>query len=456
MSKEGTRISQCMIVKNEEKNIERALSWGRSVMWEQIVVDTGSTDRTVEIAREMGATVCEFEWIDDFSAAKNYAIEQCTGDWIALLDADEYMVPEDVKKLPDFIEELYLRDLDGLSTGWQQLNDEGKIFSSGTQVRIFRNLPDIRYRRRIHEQLESNTGRELRLGDAVNELSIFHTGYQKEALGEKKRSGRNMKLILKELKNNPEDYEMMGYLGDEYQGEGDKKMAIEWFQRSIEYMPDRLRDNDQRSAVTFTSLMMILTGEGSDEYQWREAEQVYGKAVKLLPQEADFDYIIGHLYAATGRAEQAISHLETAIHKLDTYGCNNKALHLSANLLEVYEILVKCCYMAGQKEKCMNYGITYLKYKKFGASVLTRLFKILLPAGGGNSEEANRAVLEFFSKIYDFSSQMDRLFLVKTAQVSGCKGFVEYAAPTLLSPEERKEFGFEEQEAESSSEDSEK
>lgn len=53
-SKRGERISQCMIVKNEEKNIERALSWGKTVMWEQIVVDTGSTDRTVEIARGWG------------------------------------------------------------------------------------------------------------------------------------------------------------------------------------------------------------------------------------------------------------------------------------------------------------------------------------------------------------------------------------------------------------------
>ncbi len=70
----GVRLSQCMIVKNEEKNIERALSWGKDIMYEQIVVDTGSTDRTVEIAKGMGAKVYHFEWIDDFAAAKNYAI----------------------------------------------------------------------------------------------------------------------------------------------------------------------------------------------------------------------------------------------------------------------------------------------------------------------------------------------------------------------------------------------
>ena len=192
------RISQCMIVRNEEKNIEQALSWGKSVMWEQVVVDTGSTDRTVELAKRMGARVVTFPWVDDFAAAKNYAIEQAQGDWIAFLDADEYMTPEDAGKLKALIDCLEPDVYDGISTGWQQLDENGKIFSSGTQIRIFRNSPDIRYRRRIHEQLESVSGREFSVGDAVQELAIFHTGYQGKRFEEKKRSGRNRRLILKE------------------------------------------------------------------------------------------------------------------------------------------------------------------------------------------------------------------------------------------------------------------
>ena len=90
-----------MIVKNEEKNIRRALSWGKDIMCEQIVVDTGSSDRTVEIAREMGAKIFFFPWINDFAAAKNFAIDQAKGDWIAFLDADESFTPEDTKKIPE-------------------------------------------------------------------------------------------------------------------------------------------------------------------------------------------------------------------------------------------------------------------------------------------------------------------------------------------------------------------
>ena len=72
-------ISQCMIVKNEEENIIRALAWGKELFDEQIVVDTGSTDQTVELAKSMGAKVYRFDWIDDFAAAKNFAISKANG-----------------------------------------------------------------------------------------------------------------------------------------------------------------------------------------------------------------------------------------------------------------------------------------------------------------------------------------------------------------------------------------
>ena len=153
-NKRQARISQCMIVKNEERNIEKALSWGKSIMWEQIVVDTGSTDHTVELAAKLGAKVVHFQWIDDFAAAKNFAIDQARGEWIAFLDADEYMEPGDAKKMGEVLERLTHDAIDAVSTGWQQINDKGEIFLSGTQIRFFRNRPDIRYRRKIQEQLE--------------------------------------------------------------------------------------------------------------------------------------------------------------------------------------------------------------------------------------------------------------------------------------------------------------
>lgn len=444
------RISQCLIVKNEESNIERALSWGKDIMWEQIVVDTGSTDRTVELAKKAGARIFSFPWTDDFAAAKNFALEQARGNWIAFLDADEYLMPEDAKKLVRVLKGLPAGKFDGISTGCLNLDDEGNISSSATLVRFFRNTPELRYRRRIHEQLEAKSRRELYIGDLTKDISIFHTGYQRKVLDGEAKKGRNRRLILKELEDHPDSYEMLGYMGDECVGDGDYEEAEKWYRRAVAHTPDKVSEFDQRSAVTFSKLLKLLTErEGT---VWEDLKEIYGQAVGLLPQEADFDYIVARFFASQGQAGEAIRYLETAIGKLDTYGCNNKALLLAGDLLSAYDLLVRCCYEAGEKQKCVGYGATYLKYNKYGMAVLSRILKTLLPAGEtgrGNEEPSGQqmhsqeyqAVAEFLSRIYDFSSLKDRLFLVKAAQMSERMGFAEYMLNRYFTPEERGKLG---------------
>lgn len=429
------RISQCMIVKNEEKNIERALSWGKQIMWEQIVVDTGSTDRTAEIAEAMGASVFLFPWIDDFAAAKNFAISKAKGDWIALLDADEYIRPEDVGKLPGILDQLSRRGLEGLSTGWQQLDDEGNIFSSGTQIRIFRNDPEIRYRRRIHEQLESVRGRELRIGDVVQELSIFHEGYQTKAL--KGKSGRNRRLIQEELKDHPEDYEMMGYMGDECSADGETAEAIRWYRHAVEHMPLSLKEYDQRSAATFTYLLRLLSEE--EKVLAGEVQKVYDQAVQLLPKEADFDYMMGRFFAVQEQPGQASACLERALQKLETYGCSNRALLLAGNLQDAYDLLVQCYYQTGELQACVNRAVTYLKYDRYGMGVLSRLLMALL-SGEGTIKEYE-AVRDFLSRLYHMGDLKDRLFLIKAAKLSGREGFYDFLLNCMFTQEERKGLG---------------
>ena len=189
--KKTVRISQCMIVKNEESSIEKALSWGKEIMWEQIVVDTGSTDRTAELAAGLGASVYHFPWTDDFAAAKNFAAGKAQGD-----------------------------------------------------------------RRRIHEQLVRLDGTPLRVADGTRELSILHSGYSRNAR-KKKDTNRNLKLIQKELEEHSDDYEMLGYLGDEYYAAGDLAGAEDSYRESITHMPAVLDERDQRSAATFLYLLQI-------------------------------------------------------------------------------------------------------------------------------------------------------------------------------------------------------
>ena len=87
----SAKLSLAMIVKDEALTIQRVLECARLVCDELIVVDTGSTDETPELARAMGARVVQFEWVDDFAAARNHAFEHCGGDWIVWLDADDIL-----------------------------------------------------------------------------------------------------------------------------------------------------------------------------------------------------------------------------------------------------------------------------------------------------------------------------------------------------------------------------
>src|SRR5688500_8695000 len=93
------KLSLCMIVKNEETFLEDALREAKLYCEELIVVDTGSSDRSVEIAKTCGAKVSFFEWVNDFSLARNFSLSQASGDWILILDADERLTTEDWQTL---------------------------------------------------------------------------------------------------------------------------------------------------------------------------------------------------------------------------------------------------------------------------------------------------------------------------------------------------------------------
>src|SRR5919202_4935317 len=140
-------LSLCMIVKNERQNLHRCLASIKPYVDEMIVVDTGSEDGTPEIAAQYGAKVSYFEWCDDFSAARNYAISQASGNWILMPDADEELVIES----EDFLNQLSLRPhILAYSVALTEANDPSR--TPAYLIRLLRNIPEIKYVGRFHEQ----------------------------------------------------------------------------------------------------------------------------------------------------------------------------------------------------------------------------------------------------------------------------------------------------------------
>jgi len=287
------RLSQCMIVKNEEKKIEKALEWAKRVAIEQIVVDTGSTDRTIEIAERMGAKVFHFEWINDFSAAKNFAIEQASGNWIALLDADEYFSPVDTQKLMVFLRRIMTdphmkANFHVLNCAWVNVDEEGNPHSVQDQERVFRNLPSLRYMGRIHERL--NVAKENIF--EVDEIEIIHTGYSQTALKETGKAERNARMLRVELEENPDDLNIKSYLADSLKLSEDNKDKAEadmLFQEVIDGGKQVIPDLLKKAYIHFINKIR------EDKDKVAECEALCKKACEAIPGDKDLDAFYAHL-----------------------------------------------------------------------------------------------------------------------------------------------------------------
>jgi len=446
------RISQCMIVKNEEKNIKRALSWGRDIMWEQIVVDTGSTDQTVEIAEKLGAQVYHYTWTDDFAAAKNFALEQAQGDWIAFLDADEYMTEADTKHLSDILNRLSGSQYIAVRATCNNLNDNGLSLYCNSMIRFFRNRPDLRYRGRIHENLclagRLPGGQEVL--DACVELTIFHTGYAPGAADQEQKTERNLSLLQKEIEERPEDIIVMGYLGDTYRAKEDYDRSIAWYERAVRLLPPPPPQGwpreDTRTFRTLVSLLLVLCEQRGGEEERIHA--AYEHALTYAPDEPDLDYVMGRWHASRGEYREACVHLEHGMALLERDGNTYFGARLAANLMGTWELLAICYLNQGELGKCAKTCTGVLSAAPFTAGILkvllaafcqdaARYEKELTQAAAFVPSQASRPapaangkqVLAFLGRIYDFKDLKSRMFVLKIAEE------VEYAELVLAMQE---------------------
>lgn len=210
-------LSLCMIVHNEEDQIENCLLSVKDIVQEIIIVDTGSTDRTREIAEKFGAKVIAHLWNGDFSAARNVGIAECTCNWILVLDADEEWDAQNNGKLEQLLkdEAIYAYSLKIINYYGKTRLEEDYVTDS--VCRLFRNLPHIQFRGMIHEEVtKSITEHYSRERIAFTDAVIRHYGYLDDVIGKKNKNKRNMEIVKKALDKMPSDYYLQYALGTEY------------------------------------------------------------------------------------------------------------------------------------------------------------------------------------------------------------------------------------------------
>jgi glycosyltransferase involved in cell wall biosynthesis len=218
-----------MIVRNEEQQLPRCLKSVRGMVDEIIIVDTGSSDRTIEVAEQYGAIVVRTEWERDFAKARNRGLALAQGEWVLFLDADEMLDAATGKQLR--------KEADHEAAGlflqiWNVVgsSDDERGGTVHPVLRLFRNDPDIRFEGRIHEQIAASIlrkwpGAVFRLTDA----KIFHYGYRHDIVLEKNKLQRNMELLERAVLEEPNNGFHRYNLGVEFLRAGMPEKALEAF-----------------------------------------------------------------------------------------------------------------------------------------------------------------------------------------------------------------------------------
>lgn len=198
------RVSLSMIVKNEELLLRGCLESVRNVVDEISIVDTGSTDGTVRVAREFGARVSTFTWTGDFSEARNVALANCDGDWVLYLDADERLAPGQESLIRALVSSpsasaYNVRVRSGLTL------PSGRTVQVMSYPRLLRRTPSVRFEGVVHEQVMPSI---LRAGGRIepSALLIEHLGYDRGYEILKKKAERNLTPLIQQAASEPDDW----------------------------------------------------------------------------------------------------------------------------------------------------------------------------------------------------------------------------------------------------------
>ncbi|MEM1424992.1 MAG: glycosyltransferase [Cyanobacteria bacterium P01_H01_bin.130] len=318
-SSDQPSISFCLIAKNEAANLPRCLDSVRELCDELVVVDTGSTDGTVIKAVNLGAKVSFFEWCDDFAAARNYGLAQVTGDWVLMLDGDEWLLPEAIAPIRDAIQQDNAIAINLLR---QEIGADQSPYSLVS--RLFRRHPAVTFERPYHALIDDSVTRLIEADPHWRVLSlslpaIAHDGYQAAAIALQNKQARARQAMETYLANHPEDPYVCSKLGallaDEKSADG--SVEEETLKRSRELLKRGLKQAEQDNNPELLyelhyHLAIVDTQRGNPDL----ARSHYRVALKqpVLPLvRVAAEVNLGNLYQEAGQLKDAIALYQSAI-----------------------------------------------------------------------------------------------------------------------------------------------
>lgn len=412
--KRNKKLSVCIITKNEEENIGKCIRSVSGIADEVIVVDTGSTDKTKQIAGDYGAHVEEFVWCDDFSAARNKSLELATGEWILILDADE--------ELPESSCSILLADLERPEVMAYRLplidvgrEEDGRSFVP----RLFRNAPGLFFAGRIHEQVFSSVEvrrAEWGLSNQFSEAVLKHYGYSEQMTFSRDKINRNLRLLELALEELPGEPNLLMNLGMELCRGGNSYTGIGYYFKALDaavQLPSE-QLTPELCETLFNQITTYLL-KSNNFYDIINLSRYRLAKVKGLTSSAWFN--VGLACMETRRYEDAVEAFNSCIEKKGqmTYAPQNPEVQRGGP----YHCLGMCYIKLGKTKEAIENYVLALRYALDAGRISEDLIKI------ARSENLHVEAIELLNK-HMFDGPGARLMWRAGAQLS-CDQFGTYS-----------------------------
>lgn len=342
-------VSVCIIAKNEENYIGECLRRLSPYEWEIIVVDTGSSDRTAEIARAYTPNVYCFDWIDDFSTARNYSVSKASNDYILAVDCDEYLendetTYETISGLTKLVSPHQIGILNRFSPSAEFSVSSKYAPVVHERIARFFNRTFTCYKGAIHEQLVSRNRKAL---DFVSiPLNFYHIGYQSADI-KRAKAHRNISLLKNELQSNSSDPYLLFQLGQSYFGLSEYANALPYFERVLSMKVNEQEEYVQTLVESYGYCLVNLK-------QYDKALGLEG-VYSTFSRRADFVFLMGLIYMNNAMFANAIQEFQkaTAITDYAVDGVNSYLSYYNAGV--IYECMGNITKAAELYEKCGKY-----------------------------------------------------------------------------------------------------
>lgn len=345
-------FSICIIAKNEEKRIERCLSAASKLDAEIILVDTGSADKTKELASKYTDKIYDFEWCNDFSAARNFSISKASHDWILVLDCDEYVESFNMEQIKEFLSPDFKKYVGVILRRNQMINTD-TCMDDWVERFFHRNY--FHYEGIIHEQVCDKTGIPIKRCEIP--LTVYHDGYIGTQEELNKKALRNEVLLLEQLKSEPDNAYVYHQLGQSAALSGDYERAVEYYAKGLTF--------DLDPTYPFVQLMVIGYGESLLQVgRYQEAlllENIYDE----FATTADFVCLMGLIYIKNNQPLKAILEFMKALTIEEHWREDTNNIFPRYHIGLIYEAIGNTKDAIAFFESCGNYAPAKEKLKSY-------------------------------------------------------------------------------------------